>query len=345
MPGTENSLAAHTPSQGYFTAAVRRRALQLLGADAKYVNTVAPEPYKSDYPFSPKVIDSIITLALDPLVKPLSLQGNLDRLPALKKLAKELADRDYFRKYPGGGIGAGGGPGGDGDGAGATSGDTGGADAGAVGGTAAAVGADAEAASVGLGTSGLGSPSAAIGGGTSVSGEADPDAVGGAKATAADLSAAARASTPTFSGMLGFGKGGFNLGDAISTALGVLGSMLGLTGLGAFGSGVGLGVNAANSQAQALANATGRSVSDAMAALASMAQGVSASDAASGVSSAQGGGAAGPATMTPESLQAGAARVAAPTSPVSAGTRSNAAARVGGGISPSFLEVLEGLRG
>src|SRR5207245_2311649 len=109
------SLAAHTPSNAYLRASLRQRVLELLGANPKLVTTLAPTPYRSEYPPSRRMRDAIIALSIDPLTKPMSLRGELDRSPVLKKLANQLANRGYLRRYEGGGIGFGGGTGGGAD--------------------------------------------------------------------------------------------------------------------------------------------------------------------------------------------------------------------------------------
>lgn len=190
-----DSLAAHTPTSDYIAASAKRRVLQLLGANEGFISTVAPLPYKSEYPFSPKVIDALLTVGLDPYIKPLSLKpGALDRLPVLKKLGKELANRGFFRKYPGGGIGVGGGAGG----TGGDSGDSGGTGAG---------GSDAV------------SPADAIGG--------NPEGNPATAPTAGDPGTFGPEGNPTANAANAAAVGALTA-DAVGTALGLIGSVLGI---------------------------------------------------------------------------------------------------------------------
>jgi hypothetical protein len=329
-----DSLAAHTPTPEYFGQSVKRRALELLGAKAGVVNALAPLPYRSQYPFSPKVLDAIITLAIDPIVKPASLRGNLDRMPALRKLSGELATRGFFRRYPGGGIGIGGGGGeGSAEGTGGPAGDAtspGTESAPSLAGSEAIAGfTSGEEAEAALSAAGIG-PAA---------GAADEGVPG--QPVGANLAAAARASRPTL-GDVGRGIMSTNpLGSAISAALAALSSLLGIgvPGLGAVGSAA---AGTAQSQAQSLAAQLGISPEEAMAALTSMAQESAASLSSSGLGSAQGAPEAVPGMTSTEPAVAPTSAAAPVT--ISPATRANAAARFGGGISPAFLEALESLR-
>lgn len=67
-PMADNSLAAHTPTFDFAFQATQRRIMQLLGANKDFIETVAPLPYKSKYPYSNKVLDALITVNLDPTV-------------------------------------------------------------------------------------------------------------------------------------------------------------------------------------------------------------------------------------------------------------------------------------
>jgi hypothetical protein len=120
--GKDSSLAAHTPSPEYTTASLVQRAMELLGADKQSAEQLVPTPYVSKYPHSEKLLDAMLTLALDPIVKPMSLRGDLPKNPLLSALSDVLADRGYFQRYPGGGIGIGGGGGSAGDSASADAG-------------------------------------------------------------------------------------------------------------------------------------------------------------------------------------------------------------------------------
>lgn len=347
-----DSLAAHTPSKEYVAASVKRRALELLGAQGGLVNTLAPLPYQSKYPLAPKLLDALITLSIDPVIKPASLKGELDRMPALKKLATTLADKGYFRSYPKGGIGIGGGSEG-GEGAGGA---TGGGTAG--GGTAADEGYAPEGDPGVVGATGP----PGYGGFGGKAGEADPDPEGtGTRSapTAADTAAAARLSSPTFSNLVDGLMSTFGLGptrgntEAITslttTAISALMSLFGGPPIGgAMGLVGNTAIGMARSQASDLAAALNISQNDAMAALAGMSQNVAATDAATGISGTQGGGgqgvffanemtAPGPVIGTGPVGSTGAA-------PISPATRANAAARVGGGISPQFLAALESIQ-
>jgi hypothetical protein len=124
----------------------------------------------------------------------------------------------------------------------------------------------------------------------------------------------------------------------------VLGAIAGLSGFGLAGTAFGFGINAARGEAEALAAATGRSVSDAMAALAAAKGGEGGSRAGGGFQGGGAGGAQVPAEMTNAS-PAAATPAAAGRPTISPNTRANAAARAGGGISPDFLSVLEQMRG
>ena len=306
MPDT---LAAHTPSSDYLYRQVQRRVLQHLGANPGYINTVAPEPYKSEYPIPTKLIDSVLTLTLDPMVKPLSIAGKLDQVPVLKKLAKELSDTGYFRKYPKGGIGIGGGGGSEG---------------------------------AGVGDSG---PGSGPGVGVSQPGPDFPDptepnaetVANTASSRLGDLSsmnvgAAARGAT----GTTGFGS-------LAGAALSAIAAALGLTGAGLGFGAIGLGTNAALGEinaAQARSGLAFNTVSDAIAS----ARG------ASGVGGPQGGGGQGspgdpgtPSMTTTTATPPASSGASASGSSVSPTTRANAAARVGGGIAPDFLRVLQSL--
>ena len=312
-----DSLAAHTPSTAYVSQSVKRRALELLGAQGRLVNTLAPLPYQSQYPLSPKLLDALITLSIDPIIKPASLKGELDQMPALKKLATTLADKGYFRTYPKGGIGIGGGSeGGGSDGTGTTGGGE--------------TGAGFGPGEVGPGGPGIGEGPTGPGFGP----EGDPTfgnfleglqsiiGLGPNRGTAENITALATSLLSTLTSMFG--------GPPIG-------------GIGLVGQ---LGIGTARSQANTLATTTGMSPNDAMAALAEVSQASAAANAASGLSSAQGGGGQG-LFFANEMTQPGPVIGATPgpaTKPISPATRANAAARVGGGISPSFLDLLEGGR-
>jgi len=333
----DDELAAHTPSPEYMTQSVKRRVLELLGAESGLVNALAPLPYKSKYPLAPKLIDAAITMQIDPIVKPLSLRGKLDKRPALKKLAGELADKGFFRKYPGGGIGIGGGGGSEGEGS------AGPGAAGDAGGYAGGMGPGGEPA--GADTDPAGASSSTLGEGLGPEGL--PDAP-----TGANLSAAARASSPTlgnlssgFLSALGLGPNpsASKVSAAVSTALSALG-LIGAPSMPGAGLAVGTAVGTANAQATALAENLGISQAEAMAALGAMAEAVAASDAATGLSSGQSGGAEqGEMTATADIPFAAMPTAGRPT--ISPATRANAAARAGGGISEDFLAALESLRG
>src|SRR5258708_7851824 len=120
----DKKLKAHTPTPDYMRNIMLRRALQHLGA-GKSAKLIAPEPYKSEYPTSNKMLDAMLALSIDPIIKPASLKGKLGEMPALEKLANELANKGYFRRYPGGGIGIGSGGGGSSDAAASTGDDPG----------------------------------------------------------------------------------------------------------------------------------------------------------------------------------------------------------------------------
>lgn len=373
-------LAAHTPSPEYMTQAVKRRILELLGAEAGVVNALAPLPYKSKYPFAPKLIDAAITMQIDPIVKPLSLKGKLDKMPALKKLSGELADRGFFRKYPGGGIGIGGGggsPGDEGGGAAAGEGPGGGFgdDATSAMGEAAAAAAAGMAGHGGLAgepggysgpstageeMGGFGPSSEASMGGQAAESESGPagpasDPGNPDNPTGPNLAAMGRAAgrlspSNALSGLLGaFGFGptasAANLSAAVSSALAALG-LLGVPGLPGVGLGFGTLTGMALAQISELAEKSGYSRDVSQQALAAMAQDVAASDAATGIGSGQSGGEVeppvgeGPIAQMPFAGPSGPARRT-----LSPAARANAAARAGGGISDDFIAALEALRG
>jgi len=58
-PMADHSLAAHTPSFDFVFQATQRRIMQLLGANKEFIDTVAPLPYKSPYPYSNKLLDAL----------------------------------------------------------------------------------------------------------------------------------------------------------------------------------------------------------------------------------------------------------------------------------------------
>src|SRR5437773_489484 len=295
-----DSLAAHTPSTAYVSQSVKRRALELLGAQGRLVNTLAPLPYQSQYPLSPKLLDALITLSIDPIIKPASLKGELDQMPALKKLATTLADKGYFRTYPKGGIGIGGGSeGGGSDGTGTTGGGETGAGfgPGEVGPGGPGIGEGPTGPGFGPeGDPGLVGPTGppGFGGFGLPSSDPDPEGTGARSAlTAADRSAAARLSSPTFGNFLEGLQSIIGLGPnrgtdenitALATSLrSTLTSMFGGPPIGGIGLVGQLGIGTARSQANTLATTTGMSPNDAMAALAEVSQASAAANAASGL--------------------------------------------------------------
>jgi hypothetical protein len=331
-------LAGHTPSSEYIAQSLKRRAFQLIGVKGEVLNTLAPLPYQSEYPFSTKVMDSVLTIALDPIVKPMSLKGDLDRIPILKKMSKELADRGYFQKYPKGGIGIGGGPGG---GGGGDSGDPGGGPPG--GETGQPEGTPATSPTGPTGPPGLT--------GVQPGPDIDPDPGTGARGFNAETGFGARPGTGTTGMTTGPPSGSQTLsaftggwGSFASTAMSVIGSLAGLTGFGLAGAGFGYGMNLANTEISDLAARAGITQAEAAARIGE-ARGVG-TGGPQGGGGFQGGGSSDiPPEMSNVSPAASPGASVPGKSAISPSTRANAAARVGGGIAPDFLAVLQGLQG
>lgn len=310
----DTSLKAHTPTLPYAQAALQQRILEHLGVKKDARDLMAPLPYESKYPFSPKTMDALLALSIDPITKPLSLKGELDRVPILRKLANKFADTGYLRRYPGGGIGIGGGGGSDGVGPGS--------DAAGPG-----LGPSAEGTAIG-GPTALGPPGTMSGSPTGLAGPGDtgftigdigtqgtPEGLGPASGigpTAAEAMGPGLNTMSVLATLLGFVPGGQIGGLALTAAtLGLRGAMA----LGAF-SGPASAMTAAPAIGQGGAGTAG---------------------------GGQSGGDLMPGMMTPVAAGGGGAGSAPKPAgiAISPTTRANAAARAGGGISPAFLEALE----